>query len=166
MRFLKYFLFVCGVCTFSLWLIFLVFRKGYHTYFNFEQTRLNAIINEKDYNDALFIGASRTYYHVNPQVVDSVLNIKSFNAGIDGANLLEMNMILQCYLASHPRPKYVIAELAKPAFDIKTKPFWNPNIYFPFLDNNIVFNTLKPYKRVYLLRYLPFLQFSEYDDFL
>lgn len=166
MRFIKFSLLVLFLCIGSLQLIFILFRKGYKTYYAFEHKRLNEIINGKEYYDVVFIGSSRTYYHINPKIVDSVLNVRCFNAGVDGANLFETNMILKCYLASHPPPKYIIADVATPGFNVAEKPIWNPNVYYPFLDNEIVFNTLSTYKRAHLLKYLPFLQITEGDDFL
>jgi hypothetical protein len=166
MRYLRYLMLVFLVGVGLLDLIYVVFRRGYNHYNKFEQTRLKHIFNDTTYHDALFIGSSRTYYHINPKIIDTVMKLNSFNAGIDGANLLETNLILNCYLASHPAPKYVIADLSTPAFDIQPSSVFNPNIYYPFLSNKIVFNTLKPYKRVNLLRYFPFLQITECDDFL
>ena len=164
MRFVKFLSLVLLICAAFLQVLFLVFRKGYNNYYTFEQSRLHEIIRGTNYYDAIFIGSSRTYYHINPKVVDSVLQIKSFNAGIDGADLLETNMILKCYLQSHRKPQYVIADLSTPAFDINEASILNPNMYFPYLDNPVIFNTLKPYKRVGLLKYLPFLQITETDD--
>jgi hypothetical protein len=166
MRYLRYLLLVLMVGVGLLDLVYVVFRKGYNKYNEFEQTRLNHIFNDTTYHDALFIGSSRTYYHINPQIIDTVMKLNSFNAGIDGANLLETTLILNGYLASHPAPKYVVADLSTPAFDIQPLSVFNANIYYPFLNNKIVFNTLKPYKRVNLLRYFPFLQITECDDFL
>lgn len=166
MRYLKYFLLVLLVGIGLLDLVYVLFRRGYNKYNNFEQARLTNIFNGKEAHDALFIGSSRTYYHVNPRIIDSVMQLDSYNAGVDGANLLETNLILQSYLASHPAPKMVIADLSTPAFDIRDISIYNPNIYYPFLNNKIVFNFLKPYKRVHMLRYLPFLQITECDDFL
>jgi hypothetical protein len=166
MRYLKYFILVLLVGVGLLDLVYVLFRRGYNQYNNFEQARLKTIFNGNEQHDALFIGSSRTYYHVNPRIIDSVMHLTSYNAGIDGANLLETNLILNAYLASHPAPKMVVADLSTPAFDIQEKSIFNPNIYYPFLNNKIVFNFLKPYKRVHMLRYLPFLQITECDDFL
>jgi hypothetical protein len=166
MRFVKFSVLLLIICTCCLQGIFMLYRKGYKTYYSFEQQRLNEIINGKDYYDAVFIGSSRTVYHINPEVVDSTLHIRSFNAGIDGANIVESRLILECYLASHPPPKYVIADVAAPFFEVSESPIWNANIYYPFLNNKIIFRRLKPFKRVYLLKYLPFLQLTECDDFL
>ena len=164
MRFVKYFLMVSFICVIVMGVIYIPFRRGYNTYYSFEQSRLKEIIKGTTNYDALFIGSSRTFYHVNPKVVDSVLNVRSFNAGIDGANIIEMNMILKCYLASHPAPKYIITDLAIASLAVQETPVFNPNIYFPFLNNNIIYTTLQPYKRVALLKYLPFLQLTEADD--
>jgi hypothetical protein len=166
MRFVKFLLLLVIVCFCCLQAIFLLFRKGYNTYYAFEQKRLKEIINGTDYYDAVFLGSSRTYYHINPRIIDSALQIRSFNAGIDGANILECNMILKCYLAKHPTPKYVIVDVSTSGFDVVELPMWNPNVYYPFLDNEIVFRTLKSFKRAYLLKYLPFLQMTECDDIL
>ncbi|HTE24837.1 hypothetical protein [Flavitalea sp.] len=166
MRYVKYAVLVILIGVGLLDLVYVLFRKGYNKYNSFEQTRLTEIINGNTGYDILFIGSSRTYYHVNPNVIDTILKLNSYNAGIDGANVLETNLILKCYLASHPAPKYVIADFSTPAFEISSRPFFNPNIYFPFLNNKIVSDALKPYKRTSLLRYLPFLQITECDDLL
>jgi hypothetical protein len=166
MRYLRYLLLVLLVGVGLLDLVYVVFRRGYNKYNEFEQARLNHILNDTAYHDAIFIGSSRTYYHINPKIMDTVMKLNSFNAGIDGANLLETNLILNGYLASHPAPKYVIADLSTPAFNIQQSCIFNANIYYPYLSNKIVFNTLEPYKRVRLLRYFPFLQITECDDFL
>lgn len=164
MKFVKYISMVLLICGISLTLLYIPYRKGYKTYYSFEQTRLKEIIEGTTYYDALFIGSSRTYYHVNPKIIDSTLHLKSFNAGIDGGNIVEFNMILKSYLAHHPPPKYVIVDLSMSSLAIKEISVFNPNIYFPFLNNDVVYNCLKPYKRVGLLKFLPFLQLTESDD--
>jgi len=166
MRHLKYALLVILIGIGILDLAYVFFRRGYNGYFRFEQTRLAEIMNGNTPYDALFIGSSRTLYHINPKIIDSIMGVNSFNAGMDGANLLEINLILKCYLVNHPAPKYVVADVSTQAFDIEFQPFFNPNVYFPYLNNKIVFNTLEPYKHTTLLRYLPFLQITECDDFL
>ena len=140
------------------------YRKGYESYYAFEHGHLNEIIRGKEDYDILFIGSSRTYYHVNPKIVDSITSLNSYNAGLAGANLFECNLVLQCYLQSHKAPKVVVLDIAKNAFEIKSRPIWNPTHYYYFLDNDIVFNALKPYEHVYLLKYLPFIRFIEADD--
>jgi hypothetical protein len=85
---------------------------------------------------------------------------------MDGAGLVEMNMLFKCFFANHTAPKYVVVDLSSGAFDINEAAIFNPNIYYPFLSNPTVFESLSPYKRVGLLKYFPFLQITEWDETL
>jgi hypothetical protein len=166
MRYVKYFLLVVLLGVGVLDLIYVFFRHGYNVYNRFEQSRLTTIFSGKENFDILFIGSSRTYWHVNPKVIDGVMHSNSYNAGILGGNLFESALILRGYLANHPAPKLVVVDLASPSFEVKGLSMKNPNMYYPFLSNQLVLNALKPYKRVSLLRYFPFFQITECDDFL
>lgn len=164
MKYIKYsvlFLFIIFGATYICF-----YRTGYNKYYSLEIEDMNEIINGTKYHDLLFLGSSRSYYHINPKIIDSIAKTDSYNAGMTGANLLEMNMILQCYLKKHKAPKYVFLDLAWTSFDIDKRAINNPNIYYPFLDNEIIFNTLKQHNRVQLLKYLPFLQSTEADDLI
>jgi hypothetical protein len=170
MKYYKYLaavLLVSGIVLFGLYGLY---KVGYKRYYSFEHERLNELINGKKYHDVLFLGSSRSFFHVNPKVVDSVAGVSSFNGGIEGGNILETNLILKCYLASHQAPKVVVIDLSTPSLNINSapgfRPIFNPNRYYPFLDNPYVFEALKPYKHVYMLKYLPFSQITEADDVL
>lgn len=127
---------------------------------------MQEIIEGKNNYDILFLGSSRTYYHINPKIVDSITTLSSFNAGSPAANLLEMNLFLQCYLLSHKAPKIIVIDIAKNSFTISKRPFWNVNIYYPFIDNPTIYKTLKPYSNTYLYKNIPFTRFIAADDML
>ena len=166
-RAIKYLLLFIASCWLALYLIFLLYRNGYEKYNVVELKKMNETLNGSRYHDVLFVGSSRTFYHVNPRIIDSITGLSSFNAGTDGAGLLEMNMILQSYLKTHEPPKQLILELSWQAFSIDGwGPIFNPNTYYPFLDNEIVYSTLKPYKPVLLLKYIPFFQLTQVDDIM
>ncbi len=164
MKLLKIFILVSLVTVVILTLAGIPVRNGYKTYFVAEQQKLNSIINGRDSFDLLFVGSSRTYYHINPRIMDSVLGVNSFNAGIDGARLPEISMMFKTYMQRPVPPECVVVDLSTTAFFISDNPIFNPSIYFPFLDNDIVYETLKPYKRVSLLKLFPFLRITEWDD--
>jgi hypothetical protein len=166
MKYVKLLIIVPLACLLVLTVLYSFYSKGYERYYSFEHGRMKEIIEGKNSYDILFIGSSRTYYHVNPRIVDSITKLSSFNAGSDAANLLEMNLFLQCYLQSHQAPKVVVADIAKSAFNIGKRKFWNPNVYYPFLDHRIVFDTLARYESVFLYKHLPFTRFTAADDML
>lgn len=164
MKYLKYGLLFLLVVSGVLTLFFYVYRVGYRKYYAHEIALMEEKINGKAYHDLLFMGSSCTFYVIDPKIVDSVTRLDTYNAGMDGANLVEMNMVLDCYLKNHKPPKYLVMDIPTNAFDSKQRPFFNPNLYYPFLNNDVVFEGLKPVKRVYMLKYLPFTQLTEVDD--
>src|SRR5687767_3533259 len=109
MKYVKLLIIVPLACLLVLTVLYSFYSKGYERYYSFEHERMKEIIEGKNNYDILFIGSSRTYYQVNPRIVDSITKLSSFNAGSDAANLLEMNLFLQCYLKSHQAPKVVVA---------------------------------------------------------
>jgi lysophospholipase L1-like esterase len=145
--------------------VYYLYQKGYAKYHAVLQQNLDEVMKGvKNYN-VLFVGSSRTLVHVNPKAVDSATGWDSYNAGIDGANLLEINLVLQCFLKKHMAPQLVVLELSTNAFDIERRPFFSPLKYYSYLDDSLVYRTLKPYKRAALLKYLPFTQLTEADDY-
>lgn len=164
MKFFKISIWVAIISAVILTIVYLALINGYSRYYTFEQSKLREIIKGNEKFDILFIGSSRTLYHVNPKIIDSALNCNSYNAGVDGARLPEMNLMFKSYLVNHPPPEIVVADLSTTAFCLDENAFFNPNIYYPWLSNDIVYNSIAPYKRVGLLKTLPFLQLTEWDD--
>lgn len=127
--------------------------------------RLTEILyNDTDY-DILFIGSSRTHTSINPKIVDSVVNCSSYNAGVEGGNLLEFKMTFDAYLINHPPPKYLVLTLDLYSFNLQ-RPFFNYTNYLDFLDNKIIDSTLCVNDHnTTLFKILPFAKIAEYDDF-
>lgn len=164
MRRLKYILFLLLICVSLSYLLFFVYKLGYNRHYTHEIALMNERLNGKEPYDLLFLGSSRTCHQLNTQIVDSMVGAHSFNAGLDGIKLMEMNTILECYLQSHPTPKMVVMDLPPASFDGSMFPFFNQTLYYPFLDNEIVFNNLKGHRPVFLLKHFPFLQLTEVND--
>lgn len=164
MKYLKYSLLFILICGAALYAIFFLYRTGYNRYYNSEIEALNEKLNGTAYHDLVFLGSSRTYMGINPKVIDSVTGLDTYNAGIMGAKFLEMNMVLQCYLKTRKPPKLLLLEMPPAGFDPDQRPIFNPNIYYPFLENDIVYRALKPFHRVWLFKHLPFSQLTEADD--
>lgn len=167
MRAIKIYLFVVAIFLSFITIVYAVYLKGYKRFYSFEHGRLKEIFNGSTYYDVLFVGSSRTYNAINPKVIDSVTGLNSYNAGASAASLVEMNMYLQGYLKSHKPPKLVVADLAKTAFDVTNKATFHPNLYYPFLHNDIVFNTLTQYqKNLGVLKYVSFTRLMMANDIL
>lgn len=142
-----------------------IYLTGHAKYYQHETERMSVLLNDSAYYDVLFIGSSRAHVHYNPKIIDSITHLSSYNFGVEGGNLLETNLCLQVYLQKHRKPKLVILDLVEFAFDIVKRPFFNHTIYFPYLNNDFIFNTLSEYKKIGYIKYLPFLELMEVDDY-
>lgn len=164
MRYVKLVVLFVVVSACTLYALYFIYRVGYRKYYAHEISMMDERINGTQRHDILVLGSSRVYYHVNPKVLDSVTGMASYNAGIAGAKFPEMKMILQCYLATHQPPKYLVMDVPHAGFDPDQRPFYNPNLYYPYLDNEIVFNSLLPHTKADWLKRIPPLQLTEIDD--
>lgn len=164
MRRLKYIFLSLLLCTGISYLLFFVYKAGYNHHYAQEIALMNERLSGNEPYDILLLGSSRTCHQLNPRIVDSVVDANSFNAGLDGIKLMEINTILECYLQTHKQTKMVVMDLPPASFNSDLFPFFNQTLYYPFLDNKIVFNNLKDHRPVFLLKNLPFLQLTEIDD--
>lgn len=148
-----------------LYLLNIAYQAGNRKYYSHEMSRLDALVNKDFHADILFIGSSRTHVHNNPKIVDSITHLSSYNFGVEGGNLIEMNLWLQVYLQNHAKPAMVVLDLPAFAFDTDRRKFFKDIIYFPYMNNSLIYSTLLKYKNIRLYKYLPFLELMEVDDY-
>lgn len=129
--------------------------------------KINEIFNGKENYDALFLGSSRVLMQINPHIIDSVLNINSFNCGMDGSLIIESKMLLSSYLKIHKPPKLVILNIDQFTLYINdTIKLFDFPVYFPYLNEPVVKKTLCHYSGACeLVSAMPFLKLSFFDDF-
>lgn len=153
------------ISTAALYLLNKAYQYGNSKYYRHEMSRLDVLVNPDFYADILFIGSSRTHVHNNPKIIDSITHLSSYNFGVEGGNLIEMNLWLQVYLQKHRKPKMVVLDLPAFAFDTDLRKIFKYPIYFPYMSNDIIYSTLQKYYQVHLYKYLPFLELMEVDDY-
>lgn len=69
----------------------------------------NSIHNNTNKYDLIILGSSRAYTSLNPKVIDSGLNLKSFNMGTSSQDITESFYTLKEVL-NHQNPKYIVLE--------------------------------------------------------
>lgn len=149
------------VCSIS----FVTFKRGLKNYNNHSTERLDEMFNKHTRYDMLFIGSSRTHTSINPAIVDSILKLNSYNAGVEGGNLLEFKMTLNAYLYNHPAPQYLVLTLDLGSFNL-ARPFFNYTKYFDFLDNPVIDTTLsKNGHNTNIYKLIPLISITDYDDY-
>jgi hypothetical protein len=143
-----------------------LYNRGYRKYYAGQEVQIAEAISGKQDYDIVFVGSSRTHVHVNPRIVDSVTGLSSYNLGIEGGRIIEMSMVARSYLEHHRPPRLMVIDLVANSLDVDKLPFFNPNRYYPFLGDTVIYNSLKPYKPVFVLKYFPAMRITEADDHL
>ena len=143
---------------------FLLFRYGSKKYGSHKHERLNELLQNNTHHDLILVGSSIVHCGMNPRIIDSICNISTYNAGVEGGNLLEFKMIFDAYLVNHPPPNYLMLTLDLTSFSLDRK-FFNHLDYYPFLSNKVVDRVLcNNGHETALVKILPFIELIEYDE--
>lgn len=153
------------VAAYAFCLVSFFFMKyGIRRYQTDRYKNLNELLVERTGYDVLFIGSSRTHLTINPRIIDSVCHTNSYNAGIEGGNLYEFNMMLSAYLENHPAPEWLVLTLDLHSF-VSDVELFNPTQYYPYTKNKVIRSYLNENGHsTKLLQIFPFLELTEYDD--
>ena len=71
----------------------------------------NQVYNDSTSYDLVINGSSRAWTQYNPLIIDSILNISSFNLGIDGSAINRQIIKYKKYCSLHSTPKYLIQNI-------------------------------------------------------
>lgn len=143
-----------------------ILKKGDVRYYNHSHERFTELFLRNTNYDILFIGSSRTHMSIYPKIMDTTLRINSYNAGIEGGNLLEFKMIVDAYLLIHPVPKYIVFTIDLGSFDLRNH-FFNYSQYFDYTENRVIDSTIIINKNnTCINRFLPFFSMVYYNDYM
>jgi len=122
-----------------------------------EFDKLNTIFEKHNEYNTLIIGSSRAESHFNPEVIDSIDQVNSYNIGLEGNTLPMALAVFEAYLVNSKTPKNVILNLdyygVKENMDIIN----NFPKYFAYLDNPKLYEKLKERDPDFLFyKWLPF----------
>ncbi len=116
-------------------ILYNLFEKGQSTYRNNYEKYKEMFADSKKY-DVVLIGSSRTHRNFDPIICDSVTGLSFYNAGISGAGFYEIYTAFSSFFKVHsPVSKYIIYNIDDLNFK-SDKKFFNPTLYFNFLDNS------------------------------
>lgn len=140
--------------------------KGLKQFYHHKYDRVKEIFTGNTNYDIVFIGSSRTHTSIIPGIIDSVTGLHSYNAGVEGGNLLDFKMTWDGYLVNHPDPKLLVLTIDPGSLnDIPT--LYNPMQYFPFVRKNAVIEKVFAATgyRTFIFKYLPAFNYIYMDDY-
>ena len=157
---------VIAICSFLLChAIYRVIEKGRDKYFYHSLPQFKELLEPTKPYDLLMLGSSRTHVHNDPRIIDSITGLNSFNAGIDGANMVSMYIMLKGYLETHRPPRLILVEISMYSFKVDEGHPLDATFYFRYLDNKAVYQSLnESWKYSGFFKHVPFLRLTQFDD--
>tara|TARA_B110000196_G_C21105460_1_gene644942 strand:+ start:566 stop:1444 length:879 start_codon:yes stop_codon:yes gene_type:complete len=105
--------------------------------------KLNLIFEKKGNFDVVYFGSSRTAFHFNPKIIDSIAKINSCNMGITATNDVVSLGAIKTYLSNcEKKPKVIVVNFDFFLWDHQDIDATSIPRFFPYLDKPTVYNSL------------------------
>ena len=126
----------------------------------------NAMYNDTTNYDLIINGSSRAWTQYDPIIIDSILNINSYNLGIDGSAINRQIIKYNKYTEHHTSPVYLIQNIDLGTMDVTYG--YEREQFFPyfFYDIDLVNEINKYEKFSFTERWIPCYRYIGYKDVL
>ncbi|MFN3998559.1 hypothetical protein [Algoriphagus sp.] len=116
--------------------------------------------------DIVINGSSRAWVHVSPKIIDSILNVNSYNLGIDGYSFNMQYGKYSEYLQYNKEPKLVIQTLDITTLS-KRDDLFNYEQFFPYIFNPAIKKLTKNFIGFSFFDYnLPFYRYRNFTEII
>lgn len=131
-------------------------KKSQSSTFN----NLNKIFNSEINADLIVNGSSKALVQISPHILDSVLNLNSYNLGMDGTEFIPQKLQFDLYLKHNKKPKTVLQIVSNTTLSKKPELFEYMK-FAPYLDENEIQQVTKQYKGFSFFDYhIPFIRYA------
>ncbi|GHS97432.1 hypothetical protein FACS189421_04230 [Bacteroidia bacterium] len=112
---------------------------------------INDIYAGKILSDLVIVGSSRAEVQFSPAIIDSVLNVNSYNIGQSATDYTGQIGLYNIYKERNGKPEYIIHQVD----DLfgKKSCLYDLASYFPYLTDTVVSNLTKQYDDLHWLDY-------------
>jgi len=129
---------------------------------NFFYAEWSDLYHGKINADLIVCGTSRAWVQISPRILDSSLNINSYNLGMDATPFYLQFERLKLYLRYNRKPKYILQEVGYTSTLVRTKELPHPQQYLPYLSDTTIWrvtqNTDEPFSQED--RYFPLYKYN------
>lgn len=134
--------------------------KGLKKSQSYTFNNLNKIFNSEINADLLVNGSSKALYQISPRILDSVLELNSYNLGMDGTEFIPQKMQFDLYLEHNKKPETIVQIVSNTTL-IKKEELFEYMKFAPYLDENEIRKVTKQYKGFsFFDYYVPFIKYS------
>lgn len=120
-----------------------------------ENTAINEVFNGKVNTDLIITGSSRATVHISPRILDSLLNINTYNIGMSGWSFHMQYTMFRVYLKYNKKPKYIIQNVDELMLKDRES-FYNYVLFLPYTNERIIRQATKHYKGAFTIPELYF----------
>jgi len=127
----------------------------------------NDIYSSNIRSDAIIVGSSRAWCQYSPRILDSVLNISTYNIGIDGHAIDYQILKYNTYRRFTPSPpRYIIQNIDIFSPSITTGHYEREQ-FFPYISDDSLINQVSKIKNIsFFDRYLPIFRYWGYRKYV
>ncbi len=104
----------------------------------------NNIYNSKINSDIIISGNSKAWHHISPKILDSILDAKSYNLGIDGYDFVMQNAKANVYLNHNKKPRLLIQVVGNSTLNLR-KDLYQSIQFKPYLNDSVISKATKKY---------------------
>ena len=123
---------------------------------------INKVFNGTINADLIVNGSSKAYVQISPKILDTRLNLESYNLGLDGNAFIPQLLQYDLYRQHNQKPK-IIVQIVGNGFLVKKEELIGYMRYAPFLDNKQITAVTQQYKGFSFLDYhVPFIRYAGY----
>lgn len=143
-----------------------LFDHAYKKYWSTFFEKLDVVIKDSTHYDGIYLGDSRVHFGINPYYVDSVTGMKTYNAGMGGATIAEINFLAKQYMSKNRYPEFAVICIGYSDILTTDKFFENLCFYFFYTDNKTTDSTLQNLGyHTTLYKFLPVLKYTAFDEY-
>lgn len=118
------------------------------------------IFNSRIESDMIFLGSSKCYAHYNPAVFDSLLNIDTYNLGLNGKRCdFDIFRYNQYKKHKNKQPLYIVWDIMQNSFEKSSG--YGDEQFMPYIYDADIWNAIhrKEHKIYYIDRIIPMLRY-------
>jgi hypothetical protein len=155
------------VCIFFFgWLAGTLLDYRYKKFWNPVFEKLDMVFKDTTKQQVVFLGDSRVLFGINPYYTDSITSLKTFNAGMGAASVLEIHMLATAWLDKHPAPDLFVISIGNSGLLQSSQYLGNPSYYFYYMDVPLVKDALSEQGyHTNLIGLFPILKYTTFDEY-
>ena len=123
----------------------------------------NEVFYDTTHYDLLISGSSRAWVFYNPMILDSALNVNTYNLGLDGHGITTQVARYHAYRTTHPKPKCIVQTID--FFTLQPSNKFEREQFLPYLMFDGLFDEIDEEEGFsYIDKYVPFVRYIGYRD--